>query len=71
MARHFWGEVTTRLRAWARKDSSFTRYFPSKAGSRNLRYVLSQNIPEPGAYPGLNVFGRYTLWEAVFNLLNW
>ncbi len=48
--RHFWGEVTTRLRAWARKDSSFTRYFPSKAGSRNLRYVLSQNIPEPGVW---------------------
>ncbi len=41
--RHF----ATSLRAWARKDSSFTRYFPSKA-SRNLRYVLSQNIPEPG-----------------------
>ncbi len=55
MARHFLGGgggggvmVTTSLRAWARKDSSFTRYFPSKA-SRNLRYVLSQNIPEPGA----------------------
>ncbi len=40
-------DFATSLRAWARKDSSFTRYFPSKA-SRNLRYVLSQNIPEPG-----------------------
>ncbi len=42
----FWG-VTTRLRAWARKYSSFTRYFQSKV-SRNLRCIQSQNIPEPG-----------------------
>ncbi len=33
--------LTTRLRAWARKDSSFTRYFPSKV-SRNLRFIQSQ-----------------------------
>ncbi len=39
--------LTTRVRAWARIDSSFTQYFPSKV-SRNLRYVQSQNIPEPG-----------------------
>ncbi len=57
----FWGEVPTRLRAWARKDSSFTRYFPSKA-SRNLRYVLSQNIPEPVW------FARLTLHHTSFFL---
>ncbi len=44
------GEVTTRLRAWARKDSSFTRYFPSKA-SRNLRYVYRKIFLNPKSGP--------------------
>ncbi len=55
------GGVTTRVRAWARKDSSFTLYFPSKV-SRNLRYVQSQNIPEPSE----NERVKYTRFQTLY-----
>ncbi len=43
------GGGTTRLRAWARKDFSFILPIQGFQESRNLRYIQSQSIPEPGA----------------------